>query len=402
MGRSAWTLVDQAASSSSNFLLALTVLASADRGEFAAFSVAITGFLLVTQLTRSAFSLAILILYSGETHEVARRSGPAAAASVAIGVAGAILFLVAGMLYEPGRGFFLVLACGLPFLQYQDAIRHVAFAQGAPKLAAQSDSLWVGLQLAATAAAAASGRLTPTTLLVIWVGAGSASGIVFGARLRVIPAVHLCPQWLRENSRLCTRMTTEFFLNSGSYYALCFGLVVLAGSDQLGRWRAAQALIGPVSVLLMGGTTLGVPESVRVRERRTSLWRFVTILSIGLASVAALGGGLAYALLPAVGPSLFPETWETARPVLPVLTLFAVAVGASTGALAALRARDQAHWIMAARALSGAAALALGLGLASGSGAVGALSGLAAAEVAFCVAAWLRLASVVATPMPAI
>ena len=391
MGRSAWTFADQAASSGSNFVLALSILATADLREFGAFSVAITGYLLVTQLTRSAFSLPVLILYSDDEGATAARAGPALAASVVTGLVGAVVFLGAGLAFDRGAALFLVLACALPFLEYQDAVRHVAFAAGQPKVAARSDGLWVLVQIGASVVAAAAGWASPTVLLLIWAVAGSASGVLYGARLHAVPRFSACRRWLADNRALCVRVCTEFLLNSGSYYALSYGLVAVAGADQLGRWRAAQTLIGPVSVLLMGGTTLGVPESVRVRDRQASLRRVAGFLSGGLAGIAAVGGLVAYAALPAVGPTLFPETWATARPVLPVLTLFAVAVGASSGPVAALRARGQAGWIVRSRAVSGGVGLVLGLGLAAGSGAGGALACLAVAEAGFALAAWLRL-----------
>ncbi len=398
MGRSAWTLVDQAASSGSNFILALSVLATADRTQFAAFSVAVTGYFLITQLTRSAFSLPVLILYSddrGPHH----RSAPAVAASVVTGVAGAIAFVVAASAFEADRTLFFILAVALPFLQYQDAVRHVAFAGAVPKVAAQADSTWVVVQIVATVVAALAGRATPTVLVAIWAFAGSISGILFGARLGAVPQFTRIRRWSRENSRLCFRLCVEFLLNSGSYYALSYGLVAIAGADQLGRWRAAQALIGPVSVLLLGGTTLGVPESVRVKDRQTSLWRFAALLSTGLGAVAVIGGAVAYVVLPALGPSLFPDTWQTARPVLPVLTVFAAAVGASTGPIAALRACSQVGWIVRGRAASGGVGLFVGLILASRWGAVGALAGLSLAESGFGLASWVRLRMTIGAPM---
>lgn len=397
MGRSAWTLADQAASSGSNFVLALSILATADLREFAAFSVAVTAYLLVTQLTRSALSLPVLILYSDDHAAAPARSGPAVAACVVTGAAGALMFVIAGLGFEPGRTLFLVLAAALPLLQYQDAVRHVAFAAARPKVAAQSDLVWVGAQIVGSLTAAAVGRATPTVLLSIWAVAGCLSGALFGARLGAVPRFSEARRWLADNRRLCIRVGTEFVLNSGSYYALSYGLVAVAGADQLGRWRAAQTLIGPVSVLLLGGTTLGVPESVRVRESQARLRRVAVLLSAGLAAVAVAGGLLAYALLPAVGPTLFAETWETARPVLPVLTVFAGAVGASTGAVAALRARGLAGWIVRSRAVSGAVGLIVGLALAAGSGATGALAGLALSEAGFALAAWLQLRRTLAT-----
>ena len=391
LGRSAWTLADQAASSSSNFVLALSMLAVGDRREFAAFSVVITGYLLVTQLTRSAFLTPVLILYSEGETRAHRRSGPAVAAGVVTASLGGVVLAAAGAGFRDGRTFLLVLAVALPLLQYQDGVRHVAFAESHPKVAAQSDLLWLGAQVIATAIAWATGHATPTTFLVAWAATGSISGLVYGLRIGLVPRLSGCRRWLGHNRRLCARLSAEFVMNFGSYYALSYGLVLVAGAEQLGRWRAAQALIGPVSVLLLGGTTLGVPESVRVGDRDSSLRRFAAMLSVGLCAVALAGGGAAYALVSTFGRDWFPDSFDTARPVLPVLTLFAAAVGASTGAIAALRARDQAGWIVRCRAVTGALGLVVGLVLAARWGANGALAGLTASESGFAVAAWLRL-----------
>jgi O-antigen/teichoic acid export membrane protein len=128
-----------------------------------------------------------------------------------------------------------------------------------------------------------------------------------------------------------------------------------------------------------------------VREQVDSLRRFAVLLSTGLGGIAVVGGGLAYVVLPALGPSLFPETWETARPVLPVLTFFAAAVGASTGPIAALRALRMAGWIVRNRTVSGCIGLVAGLVLAAEWGATGALAGLTLSETGFALAAWMRL-----------
>ena len=391
VGRSAWTLVGQAASSGSNFVLAVAMLATATTHEFGVFSVAISAYLLVTQLTRSAFSLPLMVLYSGtQAEKDARRFGPAAGAAVATGLLAAVVFVVAGVAYPAGRTMFLVLAAAIPFLLYQDVLRHVAFAEGTPKRAAEADILWIGAMAALACVAGLLGRGSPVVLFLGWSLAGVLSGGFLGLRLRVPPDVAGAWCWLRTHARLCRQLATEFVVNSGSYYVLSYGLVVVTDAEQLGRWRAAQALIGPVSVLLLGGTALGVPESIRVRDRRSSLRRFAVTLSMAMSAMALAGGAFAYLVLPAVGPTLFAQTWESARPVLPVLTLFAVAVGASVGAIAGLRARDLSGWLVGARAVSGAVAVVLGLGLASEFGAIGALTGLLVPEAGFACVAWLR------------
>lgn len=393
LGRSAWTLAGQAASSGSNFFLALFILATADRREFADFSVTVTAYLLVTQLTRSSFSVATLILYSGRQRHDGAVFGPPVGAAVATGAVAAAFFVLAGLLYPPGRSMFLIAAAALPVLQYQDATRHVAFAQGDARLAAECDVFWVGVQLGLSTAAGLLGRGSPTVLFAIWAVSGCLSALLLGRRLGVPPAVNRCWRWLRANAALCQRLAGEFVVNSGVYYLLSYALLVTASAEELGRWRAAQALVGPVSVLLMGGTTLGVPESVRVRTSGAALLRFAIVLSAGLALAASVGGCLAYLLLPSVGPTLFPETWELARPVLPALTLFTGAVAASAGALAALRAGGQSGWILRVRVVTAVVALAIGLPLSSRMGAPGALIGMTIAESGFAGLAWVRLSA---------
>lgn len=61
--RAAWSFSAQAVSSTSNFILTVSILASANRSEFATFSLGITTYLLVLQLSRSASSLPLMILY---------------------------------------------------------------------------------------------------------------------------------------------------------------------------------------------------------------------------------------------------------------------------------------------------------------------------------------------------
>lgn len=391
LGRSAWTMVGQAASSGSNFVLAVAMLATATTGEFGVFSVAISAYLLVTQLTRSAFSLPLMVLYSGGTgRKDSRPYAAATGAAVATGLVAAAVLVAAGLVYPPGRAMFLILAAAAPFLLYQDVLRHVAFAEGTPRRAAEADLLWVGALSAAACAAGLVGRGSPVVLLLAWSATGAVSGIFLGRRLRVLPDLAGAWGWLRAHGRLCRQLTIEFLVNSGGYYVLSYGLVVVTDAEQLGRWRAAQALIGPVSVLLLGGTALGVPESVRVRDRGPSLRRFAVSLSAAMSAIALAGGAFAYLILPAVGPTLFAATWESARPVLPVLTLFAVAVGASVGPIAALRARDLSGWLVRARAVNGAVAVVLGLGLAVPFGAPGALAGLLVPEAGFALFAWLR------------
>ncbi|HJR52015.1 MAG TPA: hypothetical protein VJ794_12965, partial [Gemmatimonadales bacterium] len=112
----------------------------------------------------------------------------------------------------------------------------------------------------------------------------------------------------------------------------------------------------------------------------------------GLAAAAAAWGVLIYLLLPTIGPTLFPNSWETARPLIPMLSVYAAAVGVSTGGGSGLRALGENAWITRNRALSGGLALLAGLSLSQAVGADGVLIALAATESLFAGLAWIHLA----------
>lgn len=392
VSRSVWALAGQGLSSSSNFILSTVILATATRSEFAVFAVCLMSYLLVSQLARSLLSLPVLILYSGSAPlGVPPPVRSVAGIAVMIGAAASAPLALAAAAAPEGRSQFLVLALLMPLLLYQDLVRHVAFSRGDPKSAAFADGLWLLLQLAGSAAALALGHRSPALHLGLWAVSGGISGCVFGVALGAVPRFAGMAAWVREHWRLCAGLAWEFAFISGSTYLLYYGLALVAGADQLGRIRAAQTFIGPVTVALLAGAAVGVPESVRLRHDPPRLHRFAVVLAGGLAAGSLVFGALAYWLLPAVGPDLFPETWAGARPVVPVLTVFSVALAVSTGAACPLRAMGQVAWIARTRALTGALALALGLAASTRVGANGAVAALAGAEALFGVFAWRRL-----------
>lgn len=390
--RAVWSFGAQATSSASSFLLTVGVLAASPEADFAIFSVCITTYLLATQLARSASGVPLTILYShdDQRHD---RSGQLAGtgAGLLVGMAGSFVLLVVAGFADRGRGQFLVLAAALPVLLYQDSARYLAFARAQPHVAAVSDLTWLLLQLAGTVACWVTGRTEPVVLVAVWAAAGVAAAAVAGLWLRVPPTAAGSLRWLRDQRELCGRLVVEFGVNSGSFYLLMYGLAAVAGVLELGHLRAAQTLMGPVIVVLLAGTALGVPESVRVRSNSRHVIKLCLLLAAGLAGAAVVWGAVSYVVLPWAGPRFFPQAWETARPLLPTFALYGAAVGASTGSVSGLRALGENRWILRARAASGGAALTGGLGLAAGLGALGVLAALAATEWGFAAASWRRL-----------
>lgn len=392
IGRAIWSFLGQTASSASNFLLSVLVLSVASASEFAVFAVCLTTYALVLQLSRATVGVPVTLLYSdaaGRSHHEEQRA--AVGAGVAIGVLGGALALAAAVLAPGGRAQLVVLGASLPVLLWQDTVRYMCFARGRPSVAAGADSLWIALQLAGSAAVLVSGRASAATLLGVWAGAGAVSASVVGARLGLAPRLMAGIRWGRRHRSLCGRLLAEFMVSAGSHFSVFYGLAIVAGAGQLGRLKAAQTFLGPLVVLLQAGGLLGVPESVRAAHDPVRVRRIAARLSLVLAGGSTACGIVTFLALPAIGPTVFPDTWATARPLIPLLTVFAIALGASTGVTAALRAVGASPWLLRIRTVTGTVLVVLGLAASALFQAQGALVALAAVEGAVAVLAWRRL-----------
>ena len=399
LARTAWSFVGQGLSSASNFFLSVLVLWQGTEAQFATLSVVFTIYTFFVLLMRAAVGLPVTLLFSkdfGEGRQPELRV--AAGASFGASVLVAAGMLAAGALSSGNDGQWLVLGATMPLLLLQDTARYVCFAAGKPRVAAEADGLWVFLQVAGSAAVLllADPADAGTAYLAVWAGAGALSGCFLLRRTSLRPAPAAGLGWWRAHRALTTRLVVDFSIGAGSHYAVFFGLAVVAGAAELGRLKAAQTFLGPLIVLLLGGAVLGVPESVRAEAEPARLWQLTVRLAAALVGAAVACGTVVYLALPLVGPSTFPDVWEGARPVIPVLTVFAAAIGASTGAISGLRATAQNGWIMRVRVATGPVLVVASIPASAALGVNGALGVLSITEWFVVVLAWRRLRQVLA------
>jgi O-antigen/teichoic acid export membrane protein len=392
LGRTVWSFVGQGLSSSSNFLLTVLVLAQASRPQFATFSVVLTVYTFATQLIRAGVGLPVTLLYANDPAG-SRREELRCALGVTLAVSGAVALALAagGSLSARDQAQFLVVAAALPILALQDTARYACFAWGRPRTAAEADGIWVVLLAVGSAAVLAAGAGSAVAFLGLWTGAGAVSGCWLLARLGARPRLRPAYTWLRTHRGLSGRLVGDYLVGAGSHYAVYFILAAVAGADELGRLKAAQTFLGPLIVVLLGGAVFGVPESVRAGSDGPRVWRLTRRLAGALVGAALLCGSVVYVLLPVVGPATFPELWEPARAVIPLLSIFAAAIGASTGATSGLRAAGQHAWLLRVRVLT-APPLVLGSIPASAAfGVNGVLAVLACVEWTVTLLSWRRL-----------
>lgn len=402
IARSAWSFIGQGLSSSSNFILSVLVLWRGTPAQFATLSIVLTIYTFFLLLLRAAVGLPVTLLYSKELAQGREDQLQAAAGATAL-VAAAVtpLLLLWALASSSDRGQWLALGALLPMLLLQDTARYACFALGRPRAAAGADGLWVVVQVVGSVAVLlllGDGAGAATAFLAAWAGAGALSAAVLLGRTALRPALASGYGWLQEHRALCGRLVTDYLVGAGSHYAVFFALAVVAGSGELGRLKAAQTFLGPLIVLLLGGAVFGVPESVRAGGDPARLWRLTLRLAGALVAAALVCGSVVYLALPVVGPATFPDAWEGARGAIPLLTVFATAVGASTGSTSGLRAMHENSWLLRVRVLTGPVLVLGSIPASAVWGVNGALAALSLTEWVVVLLSWRRLRQVLFSP----
>lgn len=338
--RIAWTIADQALSSASNLGTGIVAARSLERQSFGAFGLAFTVYILTTGTCRALVTEPLVSAYSHVSRNALRSTIQAAAGSaLTIGVLGAILVagsavLLGGLAQEA----LIALAVVLPGLLLQDAWRYCFVTSGRPSAALINDLFWCTLQLGLLVPLVMSDRLTLTTILLWWGGAGSIAGLMGCIQATMVPTISSAWRWIRAHSELSGRYTAEYIAASGASQATLLALGAISGLTALGAIRGAQVFYGPTSVFF-GGIYLALgAEGVRVRADPIKLRRFM-----GWSSGALLAAGAAWVLigvgLPAdIGRALFGDTWLSARGVIVPMGLALIGNCVAAGAVIGLRA----------------------------------------------------------------
>ncbi len=348
----AWTVTDQAVSSLSNFTLGIVVAREVSTPEFGAFGIAFISYLLIVGITRSLCTDALVIRYSD-----AGTPGRRQAAKEATGAALALAFPMAAVcaaaglvLGGPLRAPLLALAVCVPGLATQDAMRFAFFALGTPAKAAANDVVWLLGQVAAFAAVFSLGEPAPATLLLAWGLAATLAAVLSPLQARLAPSPQRGLVWTRAHFDLGGRYLLDFFAVIGSAQITIYGLGAVAGLAATGAFRAAQLLLGPLNTLFLGAISAAVPEGVRMTtssgEDVRPMCRRLALVLTGL----ALAWVLALVLVPDwVGTAILGESWDAARPLLPVLGVATAAIGVLSAADSGLRSLANAPRSLRAR-----------------------------------------------------
>jgi O-antigen/teichoic acid export membrane protein len=340
--RLGWGVTDQAVSSLSNVLVSLVVAHALPPSSFGAFSLAFVTYALVLNASRGLSTDPLLVRFSGAADAGWRQAvAGATATATAVGIGCGLMGVALGLLL-PGQlgAAFLALGAGLPLLMLEDSWRFAFFAVGRGLHALVLDLVWTVLAIGGLAALVLTHTEGVTSCLLVFGGSSAVSaglGVVLSG---VRPRPGLIGPWVRGHQRLGGRYLIENLAVGGSRQLRTTAVGAVAGLGAVGVVRAAEILMGPFLVVLMGIAQVAVPEASRVMTDAPGRLRHFCLLIGGSQAVVALAWGLGMlVVLPyGVGQLLLGDLWHAVHPLILPITLGVVLGCLSSGATSGLRA----------------------------------------------------------------
>lgn len=403
--RAGWNVVDQVLSALSNVLLSVLVARTVDAGGFGAFSTAFLIFSAVIAFTRAVVGQPMQITFasagSGELTAAVRH---ALGAAILVGMLSGVIVIATGFALPNQTGNALItLGLCLPGLLLQDTCRICFFCSGRPHLAAAVDALWFVTEFGALALVLVAGVHAVWPPIAVWGASAAISGAIGVRMLKALPRFSGAVRWALDQRRLTGYLLAEYIIGQGLIQVGILLVAVLGTSEGVGALRAAQVLLGPLSILVSAVFMFAVPE---VSRRPAMSWRWRKRLSFGVASGMGLVTGLFCGLLllipDSLGNRLLGDTWRGAASVLIPMCVLSLSASVATGPAAILYGMGKARTtfgINIVRAPLLIVFMSVGIKL---HGAVGAAWALAATETVTLPAWFLRVrqAARAASPSP--
>jgi O-antigen/teichoic acid export membrane protein len=406
MSRAGWNIVDQALSSLTNAALSIFVARSVDANSFGAFAICFSVYSFVVGVTRGLVSDPLTVRFSDASRDsfrTATRSAVAAATAVG-GAAGALLLVAAITQSGDLRHALVALALTMPGLTLQDALRLSFITQGRPRAAAANDFIWGVLQLGGAGLLLYGDVANASVFVAVW-GAAAAVAAFYGIfQSGFVPRARGMIRWVREQLHLSGFFVAEYTVVMGTFQITLLLVGVIGEVSDVGSLRAAQVLLGPLSVLGYGMWLFAFPEIARRRALpQRSHVTYALALSGSLFLATLIWGALLLQLPDAAGRQVLGDAWEGGRAVVPAMIATLAGIAATLGPACVVKAFGAARDMLRMSVLLAALLLPLGLIGASRGGAEGAALGFAIAQWIPLPFWWARMLKVTGegrTPAP--
>lgn len=393
--RLGWGVIDQGVSSLSNFAMGVLVARALGPDRFGAFTLAYVTYGVVLNASRGLATDPLLVRHSGSrTPRWRRACAEATATGVLVGLVTGVACIAVGVALPGNVGpGFVALGVVLPGLLLQDAWRFVFFSSGNAEQAVVNDAIWAVLQLAAIGALFVTDTASVWLCVLAFGGTALLAGLVGLVQTRILPRLDGVRTWLRTNIDLGGRYVIENVSISGARQMRFVVLGGLIGLAAVGQVRAAEMLMGPFLVILMGMSQVAVPEASQVLRRAPEkLGWFCFGFGIAQASACAAWGVLMLVVLPhGLGEALLGSLWHPAAALLPLVTIGICGAGFEAGAAAGVRALGAAPRSLRAQLINSAVYLTGGIIGAVVDGARGTCVGVAVATMVGATVWWTQL-----------
>lgn len=340
------TFADQVVASASNFITGVAIARLAGPAEFGRYMLVLLVWLVVVGAHRRLINEPVIITSrdaDAQPDFIAKGLSAdiifGVVVSVVVGATGAAA-LLSGSTLGPT---LLAFTPWFVVLLVQDYWRAVAFQRRSPNLALINDVVFALVQVVFITVFALTGRDTAGYMISAW-GLGAAAGAVLG--LKWFPTLahwRAGARLLRQLWPMSRWLLADFVTAFASQQAYVAFAALLLTQVEYGGFRAAAALMGPIIVILLASSNVGLPEMSRRVDGNDSpsLHRYVRRLTATtFVWVAAYSAVVAVAAGPILGILYGPEFRQYA-PLAALAALQYVVIVTVFGEGIALRATGE-------------------------------------------------------------
>ena len=391
------TVVDQGASSLSNFALALLVAHYSQAQALGVFAILTVTYVIAQGFVRSVTSDCLLTRHETSDAVMGRfeRSGYLCAFGCACAIALPLLVAAAFLPHDFAVPFAIFAIC-FPFMALQDFARFIGISRHRPGYAIWLDTAWVVIFVAASVLLIVNDMTSLSWLWASWTGAGAVVGLWTIHSHRVRGGLRALAEpirfWLASERSVGVRFAGQFILSATWIYFIYYPLLFVLSVGDVGVIKLAQLVLGPITVLAAGMQSALVSLAARrFRANVTSALRFCAICGFAIAVATIAWTAFVYFLPIHQVTRVFGPTWPAARVVFPWMGLafvFGSFSGMAVGGLRAIRAAAVNLWLAV---LMLPISFALCLGGAALHGILGFSYGMAATFAVYAVLGWVAL-----------
>jgi O-antigen/teichoic acid export membrane protein len=378
LGRLTGASTSQVLSSFSNVAAVIAVGRGAGPAALGRYTLAFGAYVIVLGFSRSLVSQPLLTLPARlRAGDPSVRASTTAAGWLGIG-GGAVCVLVGAALRRPE---FVAVGLLMAPLCIQDLLRFAFFQTDRPWRAALLDGIWLLATLAGFPIIVS--QQSPVVAIAVW-GAGATLAAVPGVlilKARIVKPPLALQWWKAEARHLAVGLAVASTVYAVGSQVGLWVISGMLGSGDLGRLKAAQTLLGPATVILVGFTMLTIPRMAqsagRVSPRSILATSAAALTLVGGAAVALVWiGPLAARIV--FGPDLVPQQ-GLFFPVAAEVVASTLAVGST----AFLMIKQRGATLAIARAIGMGTGIIALVAVSTSFGIVGAAWGLALGSLVF-------------------